>query len=50
MIAACGRAAEAAGIDYPRLVYPYMEKQIKLAIPVPLTELCRLAEVNRAGF
>jgi transposase InsO family protein len=50
MLAACRGAAEAAGIDYPRLVYPYIEKQMSLAIPIPLSELCRLIAVSRAGF
>jgi transposase-like protein len=50
MLGACRGAAEAAGIDYPRLVYPCVEKQMSLAIPIPLNELCRLAGVSRAGF
>jgi hypothetical protein len=50
MLAACRGAAEAAGIDYPRLVYPYLEKQMSLAIPIATSELCRLAKVSRAGF
>ena len=50
MLATCRGAAEAAGIDYPRLVYPHVEKQISQAIPLALTGLCRLAEVSRAGF
>jgi putative transposase len=50
MLAACRGAAEAAGIDYPQLVYPYLEKQMSLAIPITTSELCRLAEVSRAGF
>jgi len=28
----------------------YAEKQMSLAIPIPLSGLCRLAEVSRAGF
>ena len=36
MFAACRRAAEAASIDYPQLVYPYVEKQMSLAIPLRL--------------
>ncbi|MGH9477561.1 MAG: hypothetical protein ACRD1C_14765 [Terriglobales bacterium] len=50
MLAACRGAAEAAGIDYPRLVYPHLEKQLKLATLLPLGKLCRLALVCRAGF
>jgi transposase InsO family protein len=50
MLAACRGAAQAAGIDYARLVYPYVEKQVNLAIPIPLSELCQLTEVSRAGF
>jgi hypothetical protein len=50
MLAACRGAAEAAGIDYPQLVYPYLEKQMSLAIPITTSEFCRLAEVSRAGF
>ena len=48
--AACRRAAEAAGIDYARLVYPYLEKEVKLATLLPLRRLCELAQVSRAGF
>ena len=43
MLAACRGAAEAASIDYPRLVYPYLEKEMSLATPIPLERLCRLA-------
>jgi putative transposase len=43
-------AAEAAGIDYPRLVYPYIEEEVKLATPLPVERLCELAQVPRAGF
>jgi putative transposase len=50
MLATCRRAAEAASVDYPRLVYPYLAQQINLATPIPLVELCRLATVSRAGF
>jgi len=50
MLAECGGAAEAADIDYLRLVYPSVKKQMSLPIPIPLRELCRLAEVSRAGF
>jgi hypothetical protein len=45
MLAACRGAAEAAGIDYPRLVYSYLEKQISLAILIALGELCRLGDL-----
>ena len=50
MLAACRGAAEAASIGYPRLVYPYVEKQMTLATPIPAGRLCRLATVSRAGF
>ena len=44
------RAAEAASIGFPQLVYPYLEKEMSLATPIPLERLCRLALVSRAGF
>ena len=50
MLAACRGAAEAASIDYPRLVYPYVEKEVKLATPIALQRLCELGQVSRAGF
>jgi putative transposase len=50
MLAAYRGAAEAAGIDYPRLVYTYLEKEVTLATPIPLERLCRLAHVSRAGY
>ena len=50
MLAACRGAAEAAGIDYARLVYPYLQKEMSLATPIALERLCRLAQVSRAGF
>jgi transposase InsO family protein len=50
MLAECRRAAEAAGIDYPRLVYPYIEKEVSLATPIPLERLCELTKTSRAGF
>ena len=50
MLAACRGAAEAASIDYPRLVYPYIEKEMKLATPIPIERLCELGQVSRAGF
>ena len=33
-----------------RSSYPYVEKQISLATPIPLTRLTGLAAVSRAGF
>ena len=50
MLAACRGAAEAASVDYPRLVYPYIEKEVKLATLLPVQRLCALAAVSRAGF
>jgi hypothetical protein len=50
LLAACRGAAEAASVDYPQLVYPYLEKEINLATPIPLKRLCRLGKVSRAGF
>ncbi|HEY7390269.1 MAG TPA: IS3 family transposase [Bryobacteraceae bacterium] len=50
MLAACRGAAETAGIDYPQLVYPHLQKEISLATPLPLERLCRLALVSRAGY
>src|SRR5208282_6502906 len=50
MLAACRGAAQAASIDYPRLVYPYIEKEMSLATPIPVERLCGLAQVSRAGF
>src|SRR6185437_8388885 len=50
LLAACRRAAEAASVGYPQLVYPYLEKEMSLATPIPLERLCRLALVSRAGF
>ena len=38
---ACRRAAEAAGIDHQWLVCAYVEKQMILAIPIPLSGLGR---------
>ena len=40
MLAACRGAAEAASVDYPRLVYPYIEKEMKLATPIPHATSC----------
>ena len=37
-------------MEYARLVYPYLEKEMKLANPMALRKLCRLAQVSRAGF
>src|SRR6185437_15331451 len=50
LLAACRRAAEAASVGYPQLVYPYLEKEMSLATPIPLERLCRLALVSRAGL
>jgi putative transposase len=50
MLAACRRAAQTASVDYPRLVYPYIEKEVSLATPIPIQRLCQLGEVSRAGF
>ena len=50
MLAACRRAAEAAGIDYPHLVYSHLDKEVRTASLIPLVDLCRLAGVSRAGF
>ena len=50
LLAACRGAAEAAGIDSRSLVYPYLEKEMSLATPIPLERLCQLALVSRAGF
>jgi transposase InsO family protein len=50
MLAVCRGAAQAASIDYPRLVYPYIEKEMSLATPIALQRLCALATVSRAGF
>src|ERR1041385_2266257 len=49
MLAACRGAAEAASIDYARLVYSYLEKEVKLATPIPIGRLCELGQVARAG-
>jgi putative transposase len=50
LLAACRGAAEAAGIGFPQLVYPYLKKEMSLATPIPLERLCHLALVSRAGF
>src|ERR1700733_4495396 len=50
MLAVCRGAAQAASIDYPRLVYPYLENEISVATLVPLQRLCVLGQVSRAGF
>lgn len=50
LLAACRGAAPAASIDYTRLVYPYIEKEMSLASLLPLWRLCELATVSRAGF
>jgi hypothetical protein len=49
MLAACRGAAEAAGVEYAWLVYPYLEKEMSLATSIPLERLCGLAHVSRAG-
>jgi putative transposase len=50
MLAACRGAAEAAGVNYSRIVYSYFEKEMSLATPIPLHRLCELALVTRAGY
>src|SRR5829696_3144553 len=50
MLAACRGAAEAAGIDYPRLVYPYLETEMNLATPIPLERLCQLPSGENEGW
>jgi hypothetical protein len=50
MLAACRRAAEAAGIDYPQLVYPRIQKEVSLASLIPIRVMCRWTGVSRAGF
>jgi transposase InsO family protein len=50
MLAVCRGAAQGASINYPRLVYPYIEKEMSLATPIPVQRLCVLAQVSRAGF
>jgi hypothetical protein len=42
MLAACRGAAEAASVDYLQLIYPYIEKEVSLAPPMTLHELCAL--------
>ena len=50
MLAVCRGAAQAVSIDYPQLVYPYIEKEMSLATVISLQRLCALATVSRAGF
>jgi len=50
MLAACRRAAEVAGIDYPQLVYSRIENEVSLASLIPIQAMCRQAGVSRAGF
>jgi hypothetical protein len=50
LLAACRAAAQTAGLDYPRLVYPYIEKEVQLATLIPAQRLCGLAAVSRAVF
>ena len=37
-------------MEYPQLVYPYIEKEVKLATPIRLGRLCELGQVSRVGF
>jgi len=37
-------------MEYPQLVYPYIEKEVKLATPMPLGRMCELGQVSRVGF
>jgi len=37
-------------MEYPQLVYPYIEKEVKLATPIRLGRLCDLGQVSRVGF
>ncbi|HEY7390435.1 MAG TPA: hypothetical protein VH640_18100, partial [Bryobacteraceae bacterium] len=46
----CRGTTEAASIDYAGLVYPFLQKEMSLATPIPLQRLCRLAQVSRAGY
>jgi hypothetical protein len=42
---------QALEIDFlRRLVYPYIEKEVKMATPIPVQRLCVLGQVSRAGF
>src|SRR5215471_21305023 len=50
LLAACRGTAEAASVDFARLVYPYLDKEMKLATPLSLDRLCRLAHVSRPGY
>jgi hypothetical protein len=50
MLAACRGAAQAASINNQRLIYPYIEEEMKLATPIPLQRLCELGQASRAGF
>jgi hypothetical protein len=50
VLAACRGAAQAGSIDYPRLVYPYIEEEMKLATPITLQRLCELGQASWAGF
>jgi transposase InsO family protein len=46
----CRRAAEAAGIDYPQLLYSRIQNEASLASLIPVRVMCRQAGVSRAGF
>jgi len=37
-------------MEYPQLVYPYIEKEVKLATPMPLGRMCELGQVSRVGY
>jgi hypothetical protein len=37
-------------MEYPQLVYPYIEKEVKLATPIRLGRMCELGQVSRVGF
>jgi len=50
VLAGCRGEIEAAGLDYPPLVYPYLEKEVELATPLLVQRLCVLIGVSRAGF
>ena len=49
MLAACRGAAQAASIDYPQLVYPYIEEEMKLATPIPLATHVRFGPSEPGG-
>jgi hypothetical protein len=39
--------AETAGVDYARLVYPHIEKEVSMATLIPSWRLCVLGQVSR---